>query len=134
MTELPFVRRCAGAALMAAALLSQVGVAASQPEPIPAQTQLESVLGRKVTPPKGVEGGRIVDVLIDPAGQVHAFVVEFGGFLGIGTRKIAVERSAFRFVEGKIMVDVSSEQVQAAREYSAGNQPSVVKVEVTSPD
>ena len=41
--------------------------------------------------------GRIVDLLIDPNGAVEAAVVEFGGFLGIGTRKIAIEWSALGF-------------------------------------
>lgn len=134
MTKLPFVGRYACAALLAAAFVSPSGVAVSQPEPAPSQARLDSVLGRNVTPPKGVEGGRIVDVLIDGNGQVHAFVVEFGGFLGIGTRKIAVERTAFRFAGGKIMVDVSSEQIQAAREYKSGDLPYVVKAEARLPD
>ena len=129
MTKLPFVRRYACSALLAAAFFSHSGVAISQPEPFFSHTRLDSVLGRDVTPPKGVEGGRIVDVLIDGNGQVHAFVVEFGGFLGIGTRKIAVERAAFRFADRKIMVDVSSEQIQAAREYTTGNPPYIVKAE-----
>jgi hypothetical protein len=134
MTQLPFVGRYACVTLLAAALVSPVGAAMSQPEPIPSQAKLDSVLGRDVTPPKGVEAGRIVDVLIDGNGQVHAFVVEFGGFLGIGTRKIAVERAAFRFTDRKIMVDVSGAQVQAAREYTAGNQPYVVKAEAAQLD
>jgi hypothetical protein len=87
-----------------------------------------------VTPPKGVERGRIIDVLIDGDGQVHAFVVEFGGFLGIGTRKIAVERAAFRFADSKILVEVSGEQIQAARDYTAGEPPYIVKAETAPRD
>lgn len=134
MTELPFVARSACVVALAAALLSHSDVALSQPEPVPYQARLASVLGRDVTPPKGVERGRIIDVLIDGDGQVHAFVVEFGGFLGIGTRKIAVERAAFRFADSRILVDVSGEQIQAARDYSAGEPPYIVKAETAPRD
>jgi hypothetical protein len=135
MTELPFVGRSVCAAtLISAALFVQSGIALSQPEPVPFQARLASVLGRDVTPPKGVERGRIIDVLIDGDGQVHAFVVEFGGFLGIGTRKIAVERAAFRFADSKILVEVSGEQIQAARDYTAGEPPYIVKAETAPRD
>lgn len=134
MTELPFVARSVCAAIVTAAIFAHSGVALSQPEPVPIQTRPASVLGRDVTPPKGVERGRIIDVLIDGDGQVHAFVVEFGGFLGIGTRKIAVERAAFRFADSKVLVEVSGEQIQAAREYTAGDPLYIVKAETAPRD
>lgn len=120
MTQLPFVGRPVLAALIVAALFAQSVAAPSQPAAAPPSTKLESVLVRAVTPPKGIEGGRIIDVLIDGNGQVHAYVVEFGGFLGIGTRKIAVELAAFRFEGPKIFVDVAGDELQAAREFTAG--------------
>lgn len=51
--------------------------------------------------------GRIVDVLVDDQGQPRAAVVDLGGFLGIGNRRIAVVWRALHFVpeatgEGKI--------------------------------
>ena len=46
---------------------------------------------------RGGGAGRIIDLLADRSGQVRAAVIEFGGFLGIGTRKIAVDWSALRF-------------------------------------
>jgi hypothetical protein len=127
MNELTF-GRFGRAAVVAAALVAQSSSVLSQPEPLPSRPQLQSVLGREVTPPKGkgVESGRIIDVLIDGSGQVHAFVVEFGGFLGIGTRKIAVDRAAFQFVDSKIFVEISGSQLQAAREWKTGEPPHVV--------
>ena len=127
MTELRFVGRSACMGLAAAALFTQSSLALGQPTAVPAAPRLESVLGREVTPPKGVEGGRIIDVLTDSEGQAHAFVVEFGGFLGIGTRKIVVERAAFRFVDRKVLVQISSDQLQVAREYAAGEPLHIVK-------
>ena len=35
--------------------------------------------------------GRIVDVIVSRDGQIHTAIIDFGGFLGIGTRKIAVD-------------------------------------------
>ena len=58
---------------------------------------------------------------------MRAAVVEFGGFLGIGTRKIAVDWSAFRFTGPSVMVDVSRDQLRAAPEYKEKEAPFVVK-------
>jgi hypothetical protein len=65
--------------------------------------------------------GRIVDVLFDEKGEPHAAVIDFGGFLGVGTRKIAISWSALRFDLGEkknvIALDVGREQLKAAPEY-----------------
>ena len=83
-------------------------------------SRLESILGRDVKSLREGDGGRVIDLLVDARGEVRAAVVEFGGFLGIGTRKIVVEWSAFRFAGDQITVDVSRDQVRAAPEYKAG--------------
>jgi hypothetical protein len=41
--------------------------------------------------------GRIVDVIVSRDGQIHAAIIDFGGFLGIGIRKIAVDWNALNF-------------------------------------
>ncbi len=41
--------------------------------------------------------GHIVDVIVDRAGAVRAAVIDFGGFLGVGSRKIVVDWSALHF-------------------------------------
>jgi hypothetical protein len=89
--------------------------------------KLDSLLGRDVsTQPEG-DTGRVVDVLIDADGRVSAAVVEFGGFLGIGTRKIAVDWEAFRVINGGLVVDVTREQLRRAREYKASEPAGIVK-------
>jgi hypothetical protein len=35
--------------------------------------------------------GRVVNVVVDQSGQVRAAIIDFGGFLGVGNRKIAVD-------------------------------------------
>jgi PRC-barrel domain len=92
------------------------------------QVKLESILGREVSNRDG-DGGRVIDVLTDLDGNLRAVVIEFGGFLGIGTRKIAVEWSALRFVrEGErvlLVADVGRDQLRQTPEYKATNSPVV---------
>jgi hypothetical protein len=94
-----------------------------------AKVRLVSILGREVVNREG-DGGRVIDVLVDLDGHSGAVVVEFGGFLGIGSRKVAVDWSALRFVrEGnrtQVVVDVSREQIRDASEYKPNEPPSVL--------
>jgi hypothetical protein len=89
--------------------------------------KLESILGKDVKTLREGDGGRVIDLLVDNRGQVRAAVVEFGGFLGIGTRKIAVDWSAFRFAWPTVMVDVSRDQLRATPEYKEKETPFVAK-------
>jgi hypothetical protein len=79
------------------------------------------ILGKDVLSAKGEDMGRIIDVLFDEKGEPHAAVIDFGGFLGMGTRKIAVSWSALRFDLGEkknvIALDLDREQLKAAPEY-----------------
>ena len=60
-------------------------------------TSLSSILGKEVTTPKGEDLGRVVDVLADAEGHVRVAIIDFGGFLGVGTRRIAVDWPLLRF-------------------------------------
>ena len=88
------------------------------------------ILGREVRSAADENMGRIVDVVVDRSGQVRAAVIDFGGFLGVGSRKIAVDWNALRFVraidkDGRITLELTRDQVKAAPEYKDG-QPVVV--------
>jgi hypothetical protein len=91
---------------------------------------LESVLGREIHTSVEDGVGRIVDLLADRRGRVEAAVIEFGGFLGIGTRKIAVEWSALSFAgagkQTKIVLDMTRDQLRKAPEYKPG-EPAIVR-------
>jgi hypothetical protein len=87
--------------------------------------EVEGVLGRDVRSAADEDMGRIVDVLVDRAGQVRAAIIDFGGFLGVGSRKIAVDWGALHFPQpGKpgerIALDLTRDQVKAAPEYREG--------------
>jgi len=80
------------------------------------------ILGRDVRSTAGEDMGRIVDVIVDRSGTVRAAVIDFGGFLGVGSRKIVVEWSALHFgqVTNKkesITLELTRDQVKAAPEY-----------------
>jgi hypothetical protein len=129
-------RSSSGAALICAsvAICLLLSVARAE-EPLPPAGEsnafrLQSVLGRDVRNTDG-DGGRVIDLLTDTQGRLRAAVIEFGGFLGLGTRKIAVEWQAFRFVRDgahiAIIVDVTRDQLRAAPEYKPNEPPFVVK-------
>jgi hypothetical protein len=82
--------------------------------------QAQSVLGREVRTSADESMGRIVDVVVDRQGHVRAAVIDFGGFLGVGSRKIAVDWNALRFDGSKpdlITSALTRDQVKAAPEY-----------------
>jgi PRC-barrel domain len=91
---------------------------------------MESVLGREVRTSVEEDVGRIIDLLADRDGRVQAAVIEFGGFLGIGTRKIAVDWSVLRFEsDGRktmVIVDLTRDQLRVAPEYKSG-EPAIVR-------
>jgi hypothetical protein len=101
--------------------------APKEPAPPPSVTiigarEAHGVLGRDVRSPADEDMGHIVDVIVDRAGMVRAAVIDFGGFLGVGSRKIVVDWSALHFghVADKgdsITLELTKEQVIAAPEY-----------------
>ncbi|MGA7069957.1 MAG: PRC-barrel domain-containing protein [Bradyrhizobium sp.] len=90
-------------------------------------SEAHGVLGRDVRSPADENMGRIVDIIVDRLGTVRAAVIDFGGFLGVGSRKIVVDWNALHFgrVANKsdsITLDLTKEQVMAAPEYKEGTQ------------
>ena len=80
------------------------------------------ILGREVRSAADENMGRIVDVIVDRSGTVRAAVIDFGGFLGVGSRKIVVDWLALRFgaianKRDSISLELTKDQVSAAPEY-----------------
>jgi hypothetical protein len=101
--------------------------AAKEPAPPASVTVIgardaHGILGREVRSAVNEDMGRIVDVIVDREGTVRAAVIDFGGFLGVGSRKIVVDWNALHFgsVANKsdsITLELTKDQVTAAPEY-----------------
>jgi PRC-barrel domain len=92
--------------------------------------EVQGILGREVRSGADEKMGRIVDVIVDRNGQVRAAIIDFGGFLGVGSRKIAVAWNALRFLSDaknveRIGLELTRDQVQGAPEYKE-DKPVVV--------
>jgi hypothetical protein len=91
---------------------------------------LTSILGKNVQGPKGEALGRVVDVLADANGRVRVAIIDFGGFLGVGTRRIAVDWPLLRFnpkpSDKSLILSVTREKLQSAPEYKDSRSPRVL--------
>jgi len=86
---------------------------------------VQGILGRQVISSAGEDMGRVIDVVVDRTGQVRAAVIDFGGFLGVGNRRVAVDWNALHFAptggkDDRIALDLTRDQVNAAPEYKDG--------------
>jgi len=101
--------------------------APKEPAPPPSVTIIgardaHGVLGREVRSAADENMGRIVDAIVDRSVTVRAAFIDFGVFLGVGSRKIVVDWNALHFgrVANKsdsITLELTKEQVMAAPEY-----------------
>jgi len=93
------------------------------------------ILGHLITGPNGKDIARLVDVLVDPDGQPVAAVLDFGGFMGVGTRKIAVHWSALHFdpaaTAQRITLSLTQDEIKAAPEYKGETKTAPVVVRAT---
>jgi PRC-barrel domain len=89
-------------------------------EPLP-PTEVINILGRKVRGTNNEDLGLVVDVVVDAEGTARAAVIDFGGFLGVGSRKIAVDWRLLRFSPGirdhPVSLSLGRPEIQAAPEY-----------------
>jgi len=91
--------------------------------------EVEGILGKSVRSNAGEDMGQIIDVIVKRDGQVRAAVIDFGGFLGVGSRKIAVDWGALSFPPNgtidHVILNLTRDQVRLAPEYRPG-EPLVV--------
>ena len=83
--------------------------------------QAVAVLGSRVIGPDTKEIGRLIDILVDATGKPEAAIIDFGGFLGVGNRRVAVHWSALQFnpedTKHPVVVDMTPDQIKTAPEY-----------------
>jgi hypothetical protein len=91
--------------------------------------EVSGIVGKSVRSNADEDMGRIVDIIVNQDGHVRAAIIDFGGFLGIGTRKIAVDWRVLKFSPagkpGGITLELTRNQVRVAPEYKRG-EPLVV--------
>lgn len=96
-----------------------------------------TLLGKSVRSTSGEDLGRVVDVVVDRAGMTRAAIVDFGGFLGVGSRQIAVDWRVLHFPKDgsmdAIVTDLTEAQLRGAPAYKRGEPVVVVGRADTAP-
>lgn len=90
-----------------------------------------SILGKEVRSAADEKLGRIIDVIVDRNGATRAAVIDFGGFLGVGSRKIAVAWDILKFTapaggEDRITVQTTRDRLNTAPEFKEGKPITVL--------
>lgn len=73
--------------------------------------------------------GDVSDILFDKEGKIEAFVISIGGFLGVGSKEVALPPAAFDSTAGqnpsdvKLKLAMSKEELQAAAEFKRYQPP-----------
>jgi hypothetical protein len=94
----------------------------SVPATVVGGEELESVLGIDALSSAGENMGRIVDIIVDRTGRIRAAIIDFGGFLGVGSRKIAVDWRSLHFdpkKAGAVVVNLTKDQLRVTPVYKA---------------
>jgi PRC-barrel domain len=98
---------------------------------------VQGVLGKEALSRTGEKMGQIVDVIVDRTGGIRAAIIDFGGFLGVGSRKIAVDWRAVHFVSGgktiRIILDLTREDVVGSHEYKPADQITILEPKIEPP-
>jgi hypothetical protein len=73
--------------------------------------------------------GDVSDILFDKSGKIEAFVISVGGFLGVGSKDVALPPSSFEIVKGsnnqadKLKVSMSKDELKSAANFEPYNPP-----------
>jgi len=84
----------------------------------------QTLMALPVQTSKGEDLGHVVDIVADRSGVLLAAIVDFGGFLGVGSRKIAVDWRILHFPKSgalnKLIADLPLDQLRRAPAYKPG--------------
>ena len=73
--------------------------------------------------------GDVSDILFDKTGKVEAFVISVGGFLGVGSKEVALAPSSFDVVPGengsaaKLKISATKDQLKDAQNFAHYEPP-----------
>lgn len=89
---------------------------------VPAGKTIQNFYKQNVYDPSKNKIGTIDDVVLNDSGQITAFIVGVGGFLGAGTKDVAVPFNAVHaeMKDGAwyLTVDTTKDQLKSARGYT----------------
>jgi hypothetical protein len=93
-------------------------------------TEAGTILGEDVFDLAGDNVGQLVDVLVDKNGNPVAGVVDVGGFLGVGTRRVAIAWRLLHFVHDNdgmhVVMDLTFQSAAAAPEFEGPDHSLIV--------
>lgn len=75
--------------------------------------------------------GSVNDLLFNKDGQIEAYVISAGGFLGMGSKDVALPPSSFQLIPGdkskfesdKLRLSMTAEQIKQAQNFEPYNPP-----------
>lgn len=121
------IRRIVPALALLAATSALAQQAPPPAAPANAGQPMVAILGEPVVGPDGKAIGRLIDVMVDASGAPAAAAIDFGGFIGIGSRKIVVPWSALHFAPQAsncaITLEMTPAQIKAAPDYKPTSNP-----------
>jgi sporulation protein YlmC with PRC-barrel domain len=83
--------------------------------------------------------GSVSDILFDKDGKIEAYVVSVGGFLGVGSKEVAVAPKSFEVMPGsnggadKLKLAMTEEQLKTAQDFKPYEPPRPVATTGSSP-
>jgi sporulation protein YlmC with PRC-barrel domain len=83
---------------------------------------VDNLTGATVVGPTGDDIAEVGDILLSQDGQVEAMLIDFGGFLGIGQKRVAVGMENLEFASNEggdllVYTDFTQEQLEAQPEF-----------------
>ena len=85
--------------------------------------------GTEVVGADGKKIGEVSDILFDKTGKIEAYVVSIGGFLGMGSKEVAIVPSSFMVEPGKngrsdkLKVSMNKNEVKEAQNFKRYQPP-----------
>ena len=86
----------------------------------------EELIGTRVVGPDDVQIAEVGDLVLSNDGKIDAVLVDFGGFLGIGEKRVAVAMDNLKFLSDPngnryvFLETITKEQLDAAPAYNEG--------------
>jgi sporulation protein YlmC with PRC-barrel domain len=83
--------------------------------------EVSNIMGTNVVGADGREAGEVENLLLDRQGNVRGALVEWGGFLGIGTRRAVVPMERIELGSRPARLNMTREELEALPRYEEAN-------------